>query len=125
MINEKLQKDIIEWHKTTFSLATIESQILKWQEEFRELEKADNYRSYLQELCDCIIVAVAFKRFSKAGEVMSDVFNKSLLPIVLDEKKEHWDLDNEIIERFVEVKLKINKQRKWEFINGVYKHAGD
>ena len=118
---QQLEQEIIQWHIATFPQATLESQILKWQEEFRELEQANNYRTYLLELCDCIIVATAFKRYGEAGEVLSKTFNDCLTS-VLDDKKENWDFDKEILNRFVKAKLEINKKRKWEFINGVYKH---
>lgn len=120
-INKNLENQIIKWHKATFLNATLESQILKWQEEFGGLEQANNYRSYLLELCDCIIVAVAFKRYGEAGEILSNTFNDCLLSI-LDKKKENWDFDDEILNRFVEEKLNKNKIRKREFADGVYKH---
>ncbi len=118
---EQLEKEIINWHKATFLNATLETQIMKFKEEYEEMEQADNYRNYVNELCDCIIVATAFKRFGEAGNVLYNIFNQ-FIKITLDNKKENWDFDSEIIERFVEAKLKINKQRKWEFINGTYKH---
>jgi uncharacterized protein YfeS len=122
---KQLQNEILQWHTATFPLSTIENQILKWKGEYSELEQINNYRSYVNELCDCIIVATAFKRFGEAGNVLYDILynnQNSLIKTTLDNKKENWDFDDEIIERFVEAKLKINKQRKWEFINGVYKH---
>ena len=121
---QELEQEIIQWHTATFPQATLESQILKWQEEFKELEQANNYRSYLLELCDCIIVATAFKRYGKAGEVLSRTFNDCLLS-VLDNKKENWDFDKAILTRFVKTKLEINKTRKWELIDGVYRHIVD
>lgn len=121
---QELEQEIIQWHKATFPQATLESQVLKWQEEFRELERANNYRSYLLELCDCIIVATAFKRYGEAGEVLSKTFNDCLLAI-LDDKKENWDFDKEILNRFVKAKLEINKTRKWEFVDGVYRHLDE
>ena len=101
---EQLEQEIIQWHKATFPQATLESQILKWQEEFKELEQANNYRSYLLKLCDCIIVATAFKRYGEAGEVLYKTFNDCLL-VILDNKKENWDFDKEILNRFVKAKL--------------------
>lgn len=119
---EQLEQEVIEWHTATFPQATLESQILKWQEEFRELKQANNYRSYLLELCDCIIVATAFKRYGEAGEVLSKTFNDCLLTI-LNNKKENWEFNSEILNRFIKAKLEINKNLKsWEFVDRVYKH---
>lgn len=123
MINLDLQKEIIEWHKATFTLATLESQIFKWREELEELKKADNYRTYLNELCDCIIVAVGFQRFNESGKILYNTFIEYIKNI-LDKKQENWDFDTEIINRFVKSKLEINKCRQWKFINNTYHHEG-
>lgn len=107
---QQLEKEIIEWHIATFPQATLESQVLKWQEKFKELEQSNNYRAYLLKLCNCIIIATTFKRYGEAGKILSNIFNKGLLAI-LDKEKENWDLSSDTINRSVEFlfnKLKEN-----------------
>lgn len=117
---EQLEKEIIEWHTATFPLATLESQIMKFREEREEMEEADNYRDYINELCDCYIVALSFSRFGNAGKEIQYY----LLNYIDNIRKEHtsWFIDKYAIVSFIKDKLEINKQRKWDFVNGVYRH---
>ena len=118
MINKELQQEIITWHKSVFADAELESQVLKWQEEYRELEQADDYATFLEEYADCIIVATSFLRYGEIGETLNLVFMK-----FLESERNDWNIDKEEIEEAVERKLKINKERNW-FKNsqGIYKH---
>lgn len=120
-INKQLKIDILDWHITTFQEATLENQVLKWQEECRELQICKNYKMFMEELADCFIVATALCRFGEVGELIQDVFNDCII-FMCDNRQENWDLSQQAIERAIFDKMRINRQRKWAFVNGVYKH---
>ena len=60
---QELEQSILEWHKKTFPTCTLESQIKKFEEERQEMEKADNYKDYINELADCYISVISLSRY--------------------------------------------------------------
>lgn len=103
---------IAKWHKKTFPNATLESQLLKLEEESKELVEARNSDSakYFEELADVVIVATVLKiRFnSKLAERFFEI------DIAYNPKTPFG--------KIVDKKMDINAKRKWKFENGVYRH---
>ena len=122
LISKELEQEILDWHQATFPDADLQSQIIKWDEEYKEICFATNYDDLLMEIADCVIVATSFKRYGVVGEILEQVFNKSLLKIA---DHDYFDIENiqaNIINDKVKEKLEINKTRKWKLENGIYKH---
>lgn len=93
---------IVEWHKKTFPDVDLKSQKLKFLEEYKEyLESGD-----IMELADMAIVNyVLYRRYDCS--CFSDIIS------------EEWD--DELIS-LVKKKMAVNKKRKWNKVNGVYRH---
>jgi hypothetical protein len=110
---DKIDKEILKWHKKTFPKATFENQILKLEEENLESKKAwdkKNMTQYISELADIYIVSsVLWHRF------------ESCIGLFYMNALWHWDQFHELADA-VEEKMKINKKRVWKFENGVYRH---
>ena len=107
-----LDKEIVEWHKKTFPKATIENQLLKLDEEIGELcdaikQGSDNHA--VKEMADVYIVArVLSDRFkSQIGNYFLGLIDEYPVPHLIDEVKK---------------KMETNKNRVWEYKNGVYHH---
>lgn len=116
----KLQKEILDWHTLTFKNITLESQILKWQEEFNELQKTKTKKQFLEEISDCAIVATGLLRFGEVGKTINFVFMEYLNYVF---QGNDWLLIQEDFEIAVEKKFEINKKRKWNKVNGCYRHC--
>lgn len=99
------EKEIIKWHKATFPDVDLKSQKLKFLEEYREyLESGD-----IMELADMLIVNfVLISRFNFMGFV--DIIKAEALPFYQD------------VLKAVDLKMEINKKRKWHNVRGVYRH---
>lgn len=94
-------KEIVDWHKKTFPLCTIEEQAKKVKEEIQEvintLINADGTDRYIEEVADVYIATLVLKqRFGV-------------------------DLRLPILEA-IDKKMDENVQRKWTKVNGVYRH---
>lgn len=110
------EEKIAKWHKKTFPKATLESQLLKLNEELIELKKCKNRHSdaFLEEVADCIIVACAL-----AARYHSPVGNLTLASLWPDKN----DLDMAaIISLHVDLKMEKNLRRTWKKEKGVYRH---
>ena len=103
-----MKDKIVEWHKETFPDADLKSQKIKFLEEYREyLESGD-----IMELADMFIVnTVLVHRFH---------FDK-FSPLVFSDACYYVE---DVLEA-VDSKMKINKQRTWHKINGVYRHENN
>ena len=107
-----LDDKIVEWHKNTFPDATLESQLLKLDEELKEVVDAqrngEKEKSY-DELADVYIVSLVLaKRFdSTTGKYFLGLLEEHPAP--------------ESLKR-VEKKMEINAKRKWIKKDGVYRH---
>lgn len=106
---EKISKE----HEKLFPVCTLESQVLKMEEECKELYMVQNTDNAVKELADCIIVCAGIYRFTPnfARTVANEIINANI------------DIVEEL-EKEVNRKWQINLKRKWEFKNGVYKHIG-
>lgn len=107
---EELSKDIAEWNKNQFPEATLESQLLKLEEEVEEAEESKGI-DYLKELVDIFIVA------SSLTYRFNSFIGKHTLLMLEDMLK-----GNDKFVKLVEEKMEINRKRKWSFINGTYHH---
>lgn len=116
----KLIEEIVSWHKKIFPEATEESQVLKLDEELKELKKASidgDMNQVKNESIDVVIVSSVLKdRYSNA---IGDVVFSS----IMDKISSVADFNEVVVA--LENKLEINKKRKWTFENGVYRHIGE
>lgn len=108
-------KKIIAWHKKTFPDCTYESQLLKLDEELKEVSEAQkkgNYEHSFDELADVYIVATVLKeRFnSTIGVYFIGFLEGDPVPFLF----EHVDR-----------KMDTNQKRTWCKVNGVYRHKED
>lgn len=103
---------IAQWHKKTFD-CDYNSQLLKLCEEVREsyVEKGKNKQRWIEELADVSIAAAALDlRFKRhLGALVNDYIR--FLP----------EADEIMTAR--DAKMEINKNRSWEFWDGVYRHT--
>lgn len=115
-INKELEKSILDWHIKTFD-TTLSEQIDKLKEEVDEVINSNNMREFYKELSDCYIVAIALQRWSSYAMELAYFRIKAL------EDSVDWELPQESFERMIAEKLEINKKRKWEKVNGCYRHC--
>lgn len=119
-IKDEIKKEIkkaTKWHAKTFKDATLSGQLLKLEEEFKELRaevrKKDSRKKVLKETADVLIVSAGLKRFDSP---ISDFIVGAII--------ENTDLDSlyKILEALRE-KMQINRARKWEKQkDGRFKH---
>ena len=94
-------------HKKLFPNATLESQVIKLEEELIELHNAVEFEDILKEKADVIIVCIGIYRFAPAVA-------SYLMPSAL----------SELEEKEVNRKWQINLKRKWEWNGKTYHHIG-
>lgn len=106
-----LNNEIVEWHKQTFPDCTMESQLLKLDEELKEAATAPSISEKEKEFADVYIVSLVLaRRFDSA---IGHEFFKNMN--VMDSHK---------LLQCVEKKMVINRNRKWIKVGGVYRHEG-
>lgn len=106
-----LNKDIVAWHTKTFPDCTFESQLLKLDEEIKEVvaSKLEGRIATYEEIADVYIVSVVLaKRYKSA-------IGKYFVSLV-----QEYPVPNLAVR--VEKKMEINKKRVWVKIKGVYRH---
>lgn len=98
-------EEIVKWHKETFPDADLESQKLKFLEEYKEYLNSWD----LEELADMAIVNYVLKyrflffRFDDIFRFEAEGAERILKEIIIE-------------------KMKKNKKRKWKKEGGVYRH---
>ena len=101
---------IIQWHTETFPDATLAGQLEKFYEE--EQEFIQDYDP--TEFADMFIVACGIARFS-----ISDAIPKfAIIYNNMGASADSWKKFQELVDE----KMRINRQRKWNKLNGLYKH---
>lgn len=105
-------KSIIQWHEDTFKDATLEGQIKKFNVEYLEYRMSNP--KDITELADMFIVACGIARFDYIKS-----FSRFTL---IDEILEFSSFTDSVFRKAVDEKMKINRQRKWNFENGFYQH---
>lgn len=103
-------KSIIEWSEKTFPDATLDGQIRKFYDEEKEWLESRK----LSELADMFIVACSIGRFgtTEAAAAFSEVYNA------------FRSMQVSFPDLFFEIndKMKINRERNWEYKDGNYQH---
>jgi hypothetical protein len=107
----KTFKEKMAEHEKLFPLADLRGQILKLEEELKEVDAAKNKVEAIQELADCIICCIGICRFAP----------KTATFIIKSIMMQHDFYLDEICNE-VERKWEINLNRKWEYKNGRYHH---
>lgn len=111
-MNKETIKSIIDWHETTFPDATLEGQIEKYKTEVAEWYKSG--RRDTMELADMAICACGIARFCTVDAVY-------LFKDIIDAAKD-VKITLGMLETAIEKKMEINRNRKWDFQNGLYQH---
>lgn len=93
---EDVLKEFIQFAEDTFKMAGYENFQLKLKEEVKELENAEYFNGIEEEIVDCIFCLIMMAR--RKGISIDDLRYR------------------------MGSKLDILKNRKWEFIGGIYKH---
>lgn len=101
---------IIAWHTETFSHATYDGQIKKFEEEMEEYLSANTQQDRLEELADLIIVCCGIARFSTTDGLR----HIAQLP---------FNFTRQEIDDAVQAKMIKNRQRKWTKSDGQYRHV--
>lgn len=113
LTGKKLMNAIVNWHTRTFPDCTKAEQLLKLDEELREVcdfMRENKKPQAYEELADSYIAAVALAvRFdSTIGKYFVSLIEERPSPKLIEE---------------VNQKLAINKKRKWHKVDGVYRHV--
>lgn len=107
-------KSIIEWHETTFPDATLMGQEEKFEKEYKEYKESG--KKDILELADMFIVACGVARFPNGS-------GSAILCFVRTSNElEKSNFTGDELQEAVDKKMEINRQRKWNFENGVYQH---
>jgi hypothetical protein len=111
-------KSIIEWHEQTFPDATRGGQIEKWHDEEKEFKKTiQGTEEELYELADMVIVSTGIMRFSyKQG---FDYLARTLQYMI------NADYVGQVLWEAVELKMQINRKRKWNKIGNKFQHISE
>jgi hypothetical protein len=102
-------------HEQLFPDATLESQCNKFDEEYEEYRNAKTGDEICSEYADCYIVAAGIYRFNKG---LGDCIGKSLIAALGDNQA----LRNSLAVAIV-TKMNKNIDRKWDNVDGFYKHT--
>ena len=118
-IIEEIKKELAKvmiWHKKTFKDATVGGQLLKLEEEYKELEEAvenENDDEIFKEIADVLIVCAGLVR-------LGSIIGKVNIEATLD-KMDIKELYNTL--EALREKMKINRARKWDKLkDGRFKH---
>lgn len=118
---QKVFDEVLQWHKATFeeSKCTFASQLLKLEEELRELENAtiDGVDAFLEETVDVLIVSYVLHHRYKSE------IGRTVFAYIEADVQMHCPEMYSKIEQLVREKLEINKRRMWVFENGKYHHV--
>lgn len=121
-IQEKLYcrtflREMAKRHEKLFPNADLLSQVKKFDEEYQEYWNTEDGADGVKELADCLIVCAGIYRFLpglgytaalRVCEMVED-FNEGTIVQLVKKAEEKW---------------LISERRKWQFVDGVYKHVG-
>lgn len=110
-------QSIIQWHTETFPDATLEGQRIKFWEEMEEFDSAPYYTERVTELVDMFIVACGVARFNMT-EALSEF-------ACVRERGNYKNIVWEDFEKVIDVKMQINRKRKWGCNKGYYRHIDE
>lgn len=100
-------------HEELFPKATLETQMLKLEEELTECVTAEDMQSLEKELGDCVLVCCGIYRFAPKVAL--------LILCELENTAEYFGID---LKRAADKKWEVNKKRTWNIENGIYHHEG-
>lgn len=119
VVTEEIKRElagVAKWHKKTFKDATMGGQLLKLEEEYKELVEAidkGNNKEIYQEMADVLIVSAGLIR-------LNSLIGSFHIEINL-EKMDIKELINTL--KAIREKMKINRARKWDKLkDGRFKH---
>ena len=107
---------IIDIHKQLFPKATYKSQLLHYNEEILELEKAPSTEEYREELADVIIVVISLMRFEETRQVAENLLQFHYFNLPLAEKETMQKYIDKCIDK---IKLRVSDNR-YILANGRY-----
>ena len=107
---------IIDIHKQLFPKATYKSQLLHYNEEILELEKATSTEEYREELADVIIVVISLMRFEETRQVAENLLQFHYFNLPLAEKETMQKYIDKCIDK---IKLRVSDNR-YILANGRY-----
>lgn len=115
----EIKKELAEvmlWHKKTFKDATVGGQLLKLEEEYKELAEAvenENGDETFKEIADVLIVCAGLVRL---GSMIGKVNTEATL-----DKMDIKELYNTL--EAIRAKMEVNRARKWDKLkDGRFKH---
>lgn len=114
---------IARWHRETFPDTSLLKQLEKFQEEKKEWQKSQRITNEglivgdIMELADMQIVACGLARFDSVEAIFA--FRR------VAEELEHTACATIDLQRAVEAKMKVNRNRQWCNNNGLYRHKED
>ena len=111
-------KSIIDWHTETFPEASLDGQITKFLDERVEYICATTPEEKLTEMADCFIVACGIARFNI-------VYGSRFLGEAFDMFTEAKDVTIDALQKAIDAKMAINRQRKWGKGKGNYQHIDE
>ena len=111
-------KSIIDWHTETFPEASLDGQITKFLDERVEYICATTPEEKLIEMADCFIVACGIARFNI-------VYGARFLGEAFDMFTEAKDVTIDALQKAIDAKMAINRQRKWGKGKGCYQHISE
>lgn len=103
-------KTIAEWSEQVFPTLTEEAQNIKLFEEVLEFFKAKTLEEKIKELSDIYIVA-SILRFRFGSDLGFFVF------------RDLFKLEMVAVYKEVDIKMEINRKRKWKWNGKTYKHV--
>ena len=109
-------KSIIDWHTETFPEASMDGQITKFLDERVEYTCATTPEERLTEMADCFIVACGIARFNI-------VYGSRFFGEAFDMFVEAKDVTIDALQKAIDDKMAINRQRKWGKGKGNYQHV--
>lgn len=111
---ENLMNATKQWHANTFADAKMGEQLLKLEEELKEVDNAKDIEERLKEVADVLIVCAGLRRYNT---IIGNLLEKRLFveaPAYVKVELLH----------LVEQKMDINRARKWvKLPDGRYKHT--
>lgn len=124
-IEEDIAKDIVDWHKANMPNATLESQLLKLEEELKELstaaKKAANSKKF-----DAALQAAAFEETADVlicCIVLQERYNAAIGAVIANSTMSDDDRINYLVFTNIAKKMIKNKARTWEEVKpGYYRH---
>lgn len=104
--------EYIKLHKKIFPLATAESQLKKFCEEYNEFGEAEENTNFTEEWGDSLFVAISLQRFKET---------ENLAELLIDNLYFKYGSQTQVkIHKYLDKAVKKVQSREYKFINGKY-----